>query len=77
MSNINTPDTHITFEALLESAGALQLTQYGLAEAKHYKNFRIKEASFVVSCLRVIERANKNAIFIYPKGTVQPIKEAI
>ena len=68
-------NNYVTFESLLEAAGALQLTQYGLREAKHYRHFKTKESKFVVSALRVIERANKNAIFIYPKGTTQPIKE--
>ena len=70
-------ENSITFDDLLNAAGADKLTQYGLQESIAYAHFDKSDVTFVVSSLRVIERANKNAIFVYPKGTVQPIRGII
>ena len=72
LTNINKELNMITFDELLEAAGAIKLTQFGMEQCRHYAD--ATNASYVVSCLRTLEHCHQKAVFIYEHGTVQPIE---
>ena len=60
----------LTIKNICNTAGAIQLTQYGNKEAMKYANHKEKDALLVVNELRTTEFFTRKAIFIYPKGVV-------
>jgi hypothetical protein len=62
--------TQLTIKRICAVAGAVQLTQHGNLQAMKYASLKDKDAPLVVNELRATEFCTKEAIFIYPKGTV-------
>lgn len=60
----------LTIKTICEVAGAIQLTQHGNRQAMKYASLKDKDAPLVVNELRAAEFCTREAIFIYPKGTV-------
>ena len=62
--------TPITIQAILDSVGADQLTQYGAREIRHYSHCtpcQGYDAIYIAKCLEVIARRNDNPVFIYKR----------
>ncbi len=57
----------ITLAAILKAAGAFHFTQYGIDEAKCYRNFNISDADYVAGALQAIAFANDKPVFLYER----------